>query len=70
VEENPKLELKEIEGRMLEGNIIYINAAGMVNGGLRGERDGQTYFGTTKTINGKVIIITIIFINNYNNSYR
>jgi hypothetical protein len=55
------LELKELEGRILDGNIIQINAGGMASGGLRNERDGQVFFGTIKVLNGKVQFTFILF---------
>ncbi len=51
MEENFRLELTELEGNILEGQNIIINAAGIHNGGLRNSRDGCSYFGYVK---GKV----------------
>ena len=44
VQRNPKLELYETEGNILDGKLVCINAAGMI-GGLRNQRDGSTLFG-------------------------
>lgn len=45
VQENPKLELTELEGNLLNGNKIEINASGMTRNSLRNEKDGETRFG-------------------------
>lgn len=54
--DNPKLELKELEGNILEGKKIVINASGIASGGLRNCRDGYSFFGYLKT---KVRIIKL-----------
>jgi hypothetical protein len=48
INENPKLELKELEGNILDGKILFINAGGLESGGLRNMRDGCTFFGYVK----------------------
>jgi hypothetical protein len=55
VQENPKLELKELEGSIMDGKTVAINAAGIIPNGLRGARDGYSYFGYTKTKNNIII---------------
>jgi hypothetical protein len=44
VQKNPCLLLEEIEGNLLHGIKININAAGMANG-IRNAKDGETNFG-------------------------
>jgi hypothetical protein len=44
----PKLELKQIEGDILYGKTIIINASGMEERSLRNAKDGTTYFGYSK----------------------
>jgi hypothetical protein len=48
IQENLKLELTEIEGNILDGRLITINAAGMTSGSLRNAKDGYSYFGYVK----------------------
>ena len=56
VQENQKLELSELEGNILNGKTLIINAAGLVNNsGLRDARDGYTYFGNLKSKNNVII---------------
>lgn len=45
VQENPKLELVEVEGKALSGQRLEINASGMSKNSLRNAKDGQTLFG-------------------------
>lgn len=45
---NPRLELKEIDGNTLDGQIVYINSQGIEGGGLRNQNDGVSYFGFSK----------------------
>jgi len=44
----PQLEMFEIEGNLLDGRNIKINADGMISGSLRNSKDGVTYFGPSK----------------------
>ena len=44
IRDNLRLELEELEGNILDGKIVYINAAGLENGGLRNSLDGCTYW--------------------------
>lgn len=48
VQENPQLELEELEGTLLNGQRIKINASG-TESSLRNKRDGCTYFGICKS---------------------
>ncbi len=57
-----KLILKEISGGIFNGKDIHIDASGIVNG-LRGKKDGISYFGTVENINVNIINDYII---NYN----
>lgn len=65
VQQNPTLELEEVSGDLLKDKLITINAAGIVNGGLRGKRDGFTYFGPHQSQNS--VIINDYLINLPNN---
>ncbi len=38
-----------MEGNLLDGGVIYMNAAGIENGGLRNAKDGYSLFGYVKT---------------------
>lgn len=44
----PQLEIFEIEGNLLDGRNIRINADGMISGSLRNSKDGVTYFGPSR----------------------
>lgn len=51
----PLYQLKELEGNLINPEVIYFTQSGMI-GGLRNKRDGYAYFGYKKTgINNKVI---------------
>lgn len=60
VQRNPKLELYETEGNILDGKLICINAAGMI-GGLRNQRDGSTLFGYRRFDQSNVKILAFTF---------
>jgi hypothetical protein len=47
IENAKKLCLKDVEGDLLKGEKLYINAAGLQNG-LRNMRDGHSFFGTVE----------------------
>jgi hypothetical protein len=49
IEHARKLCLKDVEGDLLRGEILYINAAGLQNG-MRNMRDGHCFFGTVDKI--------------------
>ena len=49
IKNSPKLFLEEIDGKLLNGKIIEINAGGMING--RNKKDGFTIFGQKKIDN-------------------
>ena len=49
IKNSPKLILEEIDGKLLNGKIIEINAGGMING--RNKKDGFTIFGQKKIDN-------------------
>ena len=51
IKNSSKLILEEIDGNLLNGKIIEINAGGMVNG--RNKKDGFTIFGQKKSSNSK-----------------
>ncbi len=55
--ENAKIELSELEGNILDGKTVYINAGGIESGGLRNMKDGCSYFGYVKS---KVIILIFL----------
>ena len=40
--------MTELEGNILEGKTLFINAGGLETGGLRNVRDGCTFFGYVK----------------------
>lgn len=58
------MQLKEIEGSLLDGQIIDIDASGMINGSLRQSKDGETCFGTVKIENEKIINDFILNLQN------
>ena len=68
INENFKLKLEEIEGTLLDGQIIEMDASGMSNGGLRNAKDGETWFGTSKSENNKIINDFVINMPNKNKS--
>ena len=49
IKNSPKLFLEEIDGKLLNGKIIEINAGGMIDG--RNKKDGFTIFGQQKIVN-------------------
>ena len=53
----PALTLKEIEGTMMNGEIVEFNNFGM-KGGLRNQRDGVAYFGYVKNNSTNDFILT------------
>jgi hypothetical protein len=55
IQKNPTLSIEELNGELFNDKKVYINAGGLVNGGLRCKRDGVTYFGPIKEQNGIVI---------------
>ena len=70
IKNSSTLILEEIDGKLLNGKKIEINAGGMVNG--RNKKDGFTIFGQnkkrkSKNINAEEINVNINNINNINN---
>ena len=61
-----KLIIEEIDGTLLNGKIIEINAGGMVNG--RNKKDGFTIFGQKRNIKAKNSNKKISFENEINNN--
>ena len=55
IKNSPKIFLEEIDGKLLDGKIIEINAGGMVNG--RNKKDGFTIFGQKKIENSNSEIL-------------
>ena len=51
IKNSPKIFLEEIDGKLLNGKIIEINAGGMING--RNKKDGFTIFGQKMCNNSK-----------------
>lgn len=66
IQKNPTLSIEELNGELFNDKKVYINAGGLVNGGLRCKRDGVTYFGPIKEQNG--IIINDLIINKPQNA--
>lgn len=50
----PKLRIDEVKGKLLHGQSLTINAAGLVNG-LRNQRDGVCFFGLSQGENCEII---------------
>lgn len=56
VQENPKIELVELEGKLIPDKSLVFNAGGLVKGSLRNAKDGITYFGLMKkNIHGEIV---------------
>lgn len=51
VQENPRIELEEVEGNILNGEKIEICATGMIHSSIRQANDGISYFGITNNNN-------------------
>ena len=63
--DTPLLQLREMEGNMINPEIIKFSHFGMI-GGLRNQRDGFAYFGYKK-MNSQNRIINDFILNNPNN---
>ena len=54
---NPIIELREIDGNILNGKVIRMNAAGMINNSLRNSKDGVSYFGIETNMQVNIVLL-------------